>query len=62
MLLNSLSDLFILGISAGAGLIVIIMIVLQVIPIAIPFTAWLRAILTSAIVFDFYYSYFSQSC
>lgn len=50
MLRNSLADPFILGISAGAGLIVIIMIVLQVFPIAIPFAAWLGAILTSAIV------------
>jgi iron complex transport system permease protein len=50
MLRNSLADPFILGISAGAGLIVIIMIVLQVFPVAIPFAAWLGAILTSAIV------------
>ncbi|TAE59783.1 MAG: iron ABC transporter permease [Nostocales cyanobacterium] len=50
MLRNSLADPFILGISAGAGLIVIIMIVLQVFPIAIPFAAWLGAILTSALV------------
>jgi iron complex transport system permease protein len=50
MLCNSLADLFILGISAGAGLIVIIMIVLQVILIAIPFAVWFGAILTSAIV------------
>lgn len=50
MLRNSLADPFILGISAGAGLIVIIMIVLQVFPIAIPLAAWLGAILTSAIV------------
>ncbi|AFZ60320.1 iron ABC transporter permease [Anabaena cylindrica FACHB-243] len=50
MLRNSLADPFILGISAGAGLIVIIMIVLQVFPIAIPLAAWLGAILTSGIV------------
>jgi iron complex transport system permease protein len=50
MLRNSLADPFILEISAGAGLIVIIMIVLQVFPIAIPFAAWLGVVLTSAIV------------
>ncbi|MBD2294471.1 iron ABC transporter permease [Anabaena sphaerica FACHB-251] len=50
MLRNSLADPFILGISAGAGLIVIIMIVLQVFPMAIPLAAWLGAILTSALV------------
>ncbi|MBD0387745.1 MAG: iron chelate uptake ABC transporter family permease subunit, partial [Nostoc sp. C3-bin3] len=36
MLRNSLADPFILGISAGAGLIVILMIVWQIFPIAIP--------------------------
>ncbi|MBW4614441.1 MAG: iron ABC transporter permease [Desmonostoc vinosum HA7617-LM4] len=50
MLRNSLADPFILGISAGAGLIVILMIVLQVFPTAIPLAAWMGAILTSAIV------------
>ncbi|MCC5638798.1 iron ABC transporter permease [Nostoc sp. CHAB 5844] len=50
MLRNSLADPFILGISAGAGLIVILMITWQVFPIAIPFAAWLGAILTSAVV------------
>ncbi|QLE59274.1 iron ABC transporter permease [Nostoc sp. TCL26-01] len=50
MLRNSLADPFILGISAGAGLIVIVMIVLQVLPIAIPLAAWIGGILTSAIV------------
>ncbi len=50
MLRNSLADPFILGISAGAGLIVILMIVLQIFPIAIPLAAWIGAILTSAIV------------
>ncbi|NET00861.1 MAG: iron ABC transporter permease [Sphaerospermopsis sp. SIO1G2] len=50
MLRNSLADPFILGISAGAGLVVIVMIVFQVFPIAIPFAAWLGAILTSALV------------
>jgi iron complex transport system permease protein len=50
MLRNSLADPFILGISAGAGLIVILMISLQVFPIAIPLAAWIGAIVTSAIV------------
>jgi iron complex transport system permease protein len=50
MLRNSLADPFILEICAGAGLIVIIMIVVQVFPIAIPFAAWLGTILTSTIV------------
>ncbi|WGV28805.1 FecCD family ABC transporter permease [Halotia branconii] len=50
MLRNSLADPFILGISAGAGLVVILMIVWQIFPIAIPFAAWLGAILTSAVV------------
>jgi iron complex transport system permease protein len=50
MLRNSLADPFILGISAGAGLVVIVMIVWQIFPIAIPLAAWMGAILTSAIV------------
>ncbi|MBD2165244.1 iron ABC transporter permease [Calothrix membranacea FACHB-236] len=50
MLRNSLADPFILGISAGAGLIVIVMVVLQIFPAAIPLAAWLGAIVTSAIV------------
>lgn len=50
MLRNSLADPFILGISAGAGLIVILTIVWQIFPIAIPLAAWIGAILTSAIV------------
>jgi iron complex transport system permease protein len=50
MLRNSLADPFILGISAGAGLVVIVMIVLQVFAVAIPIAAWLGAIFTSALV------------
>ncbi|MEA5502756.1 iron ABC transporter permease [Halotia wernerae UHCC 0503] len=50
MLRNSLADPFILGISAGAGLVVILMIVWQIFPIAIPLAAWMGAMLTSAIV------------
>ncbi|WP_017652803.1 FecCD family ABC transporter permease [Fortiea contorta] len=50
MLRNSLADPFILGISAGAGLVVIVMVTLQVFAAAIPLAAWLGAILTSIIV------------
>jgi iron complex transport system permease protein len=50
MLRNNLADPFILGISAGAGLLVIPMIILQVFPLAIPLAAWLGAIFTSAVV------------
>ncbi|MEA5572643.1 iron ABC transporter permease [Calothrix sp. UHCC 0171] len=50
MLRNSLADPFILGISAGAGLIVILMVVLQVFTGFIPVAAWLGAIVTSTIV------------
>jgi iron complex transport system permease protein len=50
MLRNSLADPFILGISAGAGLIVIVMVVLQIFQAWIPLAAWIGAILTSAVV------------
>ncbi|BAZ07553.1 FecCD family ABC transporter permease [Calothrix sp. NIES-3974] len=50
MLRNSLADPFILGISAGAGLVVIVMVVLQVFQAWIPLAAWVGAILTTAIV------------
>lgn len=50
MLRNSLADPFILGISAGAGLVVIVMVVLQVFQAWIPLAAWIGAILTTAIV------------
>lgn len=50
MLRNSLADPFILGISAGAGLVVIVMVVLQVFQAWIPLAAWIGAILTTTIV------------
>ena len=50
MLRNSLADPFILGISAGAGLVAIAMIVLQLWTGWIPLAAWLGAIITSTIV------------
>ncbi len=50
MLRNSLADPFILGISAGAGLVVIVMVVLQVFQAWIPLAAWIGAIITTAIV------------
>ncbi|MBW4646675.1 MAG: iron ABC transporter permease [Goleter apudmare HA4340-LM2] len=50
MLRNSLADPFILGISAGAGLVVIVLVVLQVFAAAIPLAAWLGAIFTSVLV------------
>lgn len=50
MLRNSLADPFILGISAGAGLVAIAMIVLQVFVAWIPLAAWFGAIITAGIV------------
>jgi len=50
MLRNSLADPFILGISAGAGLVAIAMIVLQIWTAWIPVAAWAGAILTAIIV------------
>lgn len=50
MLRNSLADPFILGISAGAGLVAIAMIVLQIWTAWIPLAAWAGAILTAIIV------------
>lgn len=50
MLRNSLADPFILGISAGAGLVVIVMVALQVFQGLIPLAAWFGAIVTTAIV------------
>lgn len=50
MLRNSLADPFILGISAGAGLVVIVMVVLQVFQAWIPLAAWIGAIITTTLV------------
>ncbi len=50
MLRNSLADPFILGISAGAGLVVIVMVGLQIFQAWIPLAAWVGAIVTTTIV------------
>ena len=50
MLRNSLASPFILGISAGAGLVTVGMIVLEIWTNWIPFAAWLGAILTALLV------------
>lgn len=51
MLRNSLADPFVLGISAGAGLVVIVMVVLQVYQAWIPLAGWIGAIASSTVVF-----------
>ncbi|MGH2415687.1 MAG: FecCD family ABC transporter permease [Microcystaceae cyanobacterium] len=51
MLRNSLADPFILGISAGAGLVVVAMVTLSLWQAWIPVAAWLGAVLTTAIVY-----------
>jgi iron complex transport system permease protein len=51
MLRNPLAEPFLLGISAGAGLIVIAMVTLGFLQAWIPFAAWLGAIITTAIVY-----------
>ncbi len=51
MLRNGLADPFILGISAGAGLVAIALITLNVAQSWIPLGAWLGALLTAALVY-----------
>lgn len=51
MLRNPLAEPFLLGISAGAGLVVIVMVTLGSLQAWIPFGAWLGAIITTAIVY-----------
>lgn len=51
MLRNSLADPFVLGISAGAGLVAIAGITLSVLPIYIPLGAWLGAMVTTVVVY-----------
>ena len=51
MLRNSLADPFILGISAGAGLVAIGCITLAVLPLYLPLGAWVGAMLTAALVY-----------
>ncbi|MEM7725391.1 MAG: iron ABC transporter permease [Cyanobacteria bacterium P01_A01_bin.45] len=50
MLRNSLASPFILGISAGAGLVTVVMIFLELRTSWIPFAAWLGAIFTAVLV------------
>lgn len=51
MLRNGLADPFVLGISAGAGLVAITLITLGVLQAWIPLASWIGAVLTSAIVY-----------
>ncbi|NDJ19200.1 FecCD family ABC transporter permease [Myxacorys almedinensis] len=51
MLRNSLADAYILGISAGAGLVAIVLITLGLFLTWVPLAAWLGAILVSLLVY-----------
>lgn len=51
MLRNPLAEPFLLGISAGAGLVVIVMVTLGIFQAWIPFAAWVGAIITTALVY-----------
>ncbi|MGE5658757.1 MAG: FecCD family ABC transporter permease [Actinomycetota bacterium] len=51
LLRNSLADPFVLGISAGAGLVAIALFTLGIFPGWIPLLSWVGAILTSALVY-----------
>ncbi|NCJ07820.1 iron chelate uptake ABC transporter family permease subunit [Synechococcales cyanobacterium C] len=51
MLRNGLADPFILGISAGAGLVAIAFLTLQVLVPWVPLAAWAGALLTTALVY-----------
>lgn len=51
MLRNGLADPFILGISAGAGLVAITLITLNVFLAWLPLAAWVGAVLTAALVY-----------
>jgi iron complex transport system permease protein len=51
MLRNPLAEPFLLGISAGAGLVVIVMVTLGIFQAWIPFAAWVGAVITTAIVY-----------
>lgn len=55
MLRNSLADPFVLGISAGAGLVAIALISLNVLSTWIPLGAWVGAILTALLVYGLGY-------
>ncbi|MGC8714345.1 MAG: FecCD family ABC transporter permease [Leptodesmis sp.] len=55
MLRNGLADPFVLGISAGAGLVAIACISLNVLSAWVPLGAWIGAILTAALVYGLGY-------
>lgn len=55
MLRNGLADPFVLGISAGAGLVAIACISLNVLAIWVPLGAWIGAIFTAALVYGLGY-------
>ncbi|MBF2056259.1 MAG: iron ABC transporter permease [Cyanobacterium sp. T60_A2020_053] len=51
MLRNSLATPFLLGISAGAGLVVVVLITFDVFLFLIPLASWVGAVLTTALVY-----------
>jgi iron complex transport system permease protein len=51
MLRNPLATPFLLGISAGAGLMVVVLITLNIFLVLIPLASWLGAVLTTALVY-----------
>lgn len=53
MLRNSLASPFLLGISAGSGLVIVLLLTLSTWQFLIPFGAWLGAILTTVFVYIF---------
>ncbi|PZO37533.1 MAG: iron ABC transporter [Pseudanabaena frigida] len=55
MLRNGLADPFVLGISAGAGLVAIAMITLGVVQTLVPLGAWIGAIATAILVYTLGY-------
>lgn len=55
MLRNGLADPFVLGISAGAGLVAIAMITLGVVQTLVPVGAWIGAIATAILVYTLGY-------
>jgi iron complex transport system permease protein len=55
MLRNGLADPFVLGISAGAGLVAIVLITLNISTAWIPLGAWVGALLTAGVVYGLGY-------
>lgn len=55
MLRNGLADPFVLGISAGAGLVVIVLITLNILTAWIPLGAWVGALFTATVVYGLGY-------